>query len=288
MGLPLAPVLRPAPSQALGPCSIKAKLLFAWPAPDLSHDPSVPPSGAPSVRCHLPSSASSSALLVTSQPGLDPVPCPCLLLPGHRLSRAPAHLISTAPPSGAHFTNVRLRLPEGHLEVTGPGPRWGGTGSSRTFRLESVVCVCHGSCGHLAGVTVPSLRPPCRGPIHSSGICFRGLGLAGPLCTPCQAQPETGCRGKEAKVPRSPRITNTDARPPPQTSRASLETGRLKSCRVPSAPENLNVQTLPLRHPECLLPSLRLLPRPSPPHPHLRSRHPPTHVGLWPLTLLGL
>src|SRR3712207_7374425 len=71
------------------------------------------PSGAPSIRCHLPSSASSSALLVTSQPGLDPVPCPCLLLPGHRLSRAPAHLILTAPPD-----RKSTRLNSSHANIS--------------------------------------------------------------------------------------------------------------------------------------------------------------------------
>lgn len=107
-------------------------------APDLPSTSPIIPQFLPweplSPAIRLPTSVPSSALLMTGRPGLDPVPCSCLLLRG---LTCPGSFDLKAPgSSGAHFTNGRPRLRERHLEVAGPGPCWGGAGSDLTLRLE--------------------------------------------------------------------------------------------------------------------------------------------------------
>lgn len=97
----------PPPTHTL-PAELSAHVLSnpncSWPAScqtcpgplSLSLSPSL---GSPFCPRLLPSFAPSSALLVTGRPGLHPVPRACLSLPGHWLSRAQAHWISTCPGS---------------------------------------------------------------------------------------------------------------------------------------------------------------------------------------------
>lgn len=122
------------------------------PAPDLPLTSPIIPQFLPwepllSPASCLPSSVPSSELLVTGRPGLDPVPCSYLSLPGHPVLTCPGSLDLNPPRSpGAHFTNGRPRLRERHLEVTGPGPCWGGVGSDLSPGLEFT--------------SAPAVRPP--------------------------------------------------------------------------------------------------------------------------------
>lgn len=160
------------------------------------------------------------------------MPCPCFLLPcspATRLSRA--FDLNLPRTSGAHLTKARQRPRERHLEVTGPGPRWGGAGSSLTLRLELVPRQLWPP----GWSDMPSPRLPCRQLIRPSDTCLHPVSDL----TRHSVKREGG--KDPAEIPKYKCGVQAST---PDLQSQSWEGGDKRSLGFPNALENLNTQAL--------------------------------------------